>query len=260
MNKIGSIEIKITGSQGSLELTPDHYDIREIKDMLENVEKLIYSGDKKERPTITYRLESGSVKHIFKTSMQYVIAFNAIIGQINTSKSIDFLDLPTSQAIEHIQEISYRKGYNFHIKTSLDASNIVDVNKDTKFLLPKNTLIDAEFYFYGKIIDAGGTKIANIHLVTEDFGKLIIETPQDFIAKYESNFLYRYFGIRATGKQRADTGEIERSSLKFIGLIDYNPAYDEVYLKSLRAKAKKSWKKISNPDAWLREMRGGYDL
>jgi hypothetical protein len=260
MNKIGSIEIRITGSQGSLELTPDHYDIREIKDMLENVEKLIYSGDKKERPIITYQLESGSVRHVFKTSMQYVIAFNAIIGQINANQSIDFLDLPTSQAIEHIQEIAYKKGYNFDIKTSIYDSNTVHIDKRTKFLLPKNSLIDAEFYFYGKIIDAGGAKIANIHLVTEDFGKLIIETPQDFLAKYENNFLYRTFGIRAAGKQRIETGEIERGSLKFIGLIDYNPAYDEGYLKSLRDKAKKSWSGIKNPDAWLREMRGGYDL
>ncbi|MFN8771140.1 MAG: hypothetical protein ACK5Z5_04545 [Neisseriaceae bacterium] len=260
MNKIGSIEIRITGSQGSLELTPEHYDIREIKDMLENVEKLIYSGDKKERPTITYQLESGSVRHIFKTSMQYVIAFNAIIGQISATGSIDFLNLPTSQAIEHIQDIAYKKGYDFDIKTSLDASNVVHINKSTKFLLPKNTLIDAEFYFYGKIIDAGGAKTANIHLATEEFGKLTIETPQDFLAKYENNFLYRNFGIRATGKQRMDTGEIERSSLKFLGLIDYNPAYDEAYLKSLRDKARKSWSSIKNPDAWLREMRGGYDL
>ncbi len=260
MNKIGTIEIKITGSQGSLELTPECYDIRELKDMLENVEKLIYYGDRKGRPTITYQLETGSVKHIFKTSMQYIIAFNAIIGQISVSGSIDFLNLPTSQAIEHIQDIAYKKGYNFDIKTSLEASNIVHINKGTKFLAPKNILIDAEFYFYGKIIDVGGAKTANIHLATEEFGKLVIETPQDFLANYKHNFLYRNFGIRAAGKQQVGTGEIERSSLKFLDLIDYNPIYDEVYLKSLREKATKSWSDIKNPDVWLREIRGSYDL
>jgi hypothetical protein len=260
VDKIGFIEIRITGTQGNLELTPEHYDIREIKDMLENVEKLIYSGDKRERPIITYQIESGSVKHIFKTSMQYIIAFNAIIGQINTNRSIDFLDLPTSQAIEHIQDIAYKKGYNFDIKTSITDSNTIHIDKSTKFLLPKNILIDAEFYFYGKITLGGGARSAKIDLVTEDFGKLTIATPQDFIAKHETNFLYKNFCIRAIGKQRIDTGEIERSSLKFIGLVDYNSAYDESYLKSLRDKAKKSWGDVKDPDAWLREMRGDYDL
>jgi hypothetical protein len=42
MDKIASIEIRVTGSQGNLELTPEYYDISEVKDMLENVEKLFY--------------------------------------------------------------------------------------------------------------------------------------------------------------------------------------------------------------------------
>ena len=92
MEKSGYIEIRITGSRGNLELAPDNYDIREVIAMLENAEGLLYSGDKKNRPTISYRIEDGSVRHIFIISMQFVIAFNAIIGQINKSQNIDFLD------------------------------------------------------------------------------------------------------------------------------------------------------------------------
>lgn len=260
MKPIGSIEIRITGYQGNLELTPDNYDIREIKDMLENVEKLIYSGDKKELPMISYQIESGSVRHIFQTSMQYIIAFNAIISSINASNSIDFLDLPTGMAIEHIQNISRKKDYAFDIRTSINSSDILHIDRNTKFVVPKQNLVDTEFYFYGRIIDAGGAKTANIHLATEEFGKLTIETPQDFLAKYENNVLYKCFGIRASGKQRIDTGEIEKSSLKFIGLIDYDPSFDEEYLTSLKVKAKKSWNNIKNPDEWLQQMRGSYDV
>lgn len=50
VNKIGFIEIRITGSKGNLYLPPDNYDIREIISMLENAENLLYSGDKKDRP------------------------------------------------------------------------------------------------------------------------------------------------------------------------------------------------------------------
>ena len=98
MEKIGFIEIRITGSKGNIDLSPDNYDIREIVSVLENAENLLYPGEKRNRPTISYKIEEGSVKHILKTSIQYIIGFNAIIGQINNIQNIDFLDLETAKA------------------------------------------------------------------------------------------------------------------------------------------------------------------
>ena len=71
-----------------------------------------------------------------------------------------------------------------------------------------------------------------------------------------------FIEIRITGskgKQHSETGEIDTSTLKFVELVDYQPKYDESYLKSLRDKAKKSWLGNINPDTWLNEIRGGYE-
>ena len=94
---------------------------------------------------------------------------------------------------------------------------------------------------------------------TEEFGTVRIQTPISFLEQYDENLLYKTFGIRATGKQHSETGEVDTSSLVFIELVDYQPRYDEDYLKSLRDKAKKSWLGNINPDDWLTEIRGGYD-
>ncbi|MDZ7626692.1 MAG: hypothetical protein U5J96_19870 [Ignavibacteriaceae bacterium] len=40
MNKIGQIEIVVKGFKGSIEITPDNYDIKNIIDVLQNVENL----------------------------------------------------------------------------------------------------------------------------------------------------------------------------------------------------------------------------
>ena len=40
MDKAGYIEIRVVGSEGNNSLTPDNYDIREIKAMLENIEDI----------------------------------------------------------------------------------------------------------------------------------------------------------------------------------------------------------------------------
>lgn len=259
MEKIGSIEIKITGSKGNLDLSPDNYDIRELIAMLENAEDLLYSGDKKNRPTISYRIEEGSVKHIFKTSIQFIIGFNAVIGQVSQTQSIDFLDIKTAKAFENIQHIATKKNYAFSIKTSLDETNEIKLDKTTRFYRTEAIWADAEFYFYGMVTNAGGKDKANIHLATEDLGTVTIETPKAFLEEYEENLLYKTFGVRVGGKQHSETGEIDKSTLRFIELVDYQPKYDEEYLKSLREKAKKNWLGSIDPDNWLHDIRGGYE-
>ena len=259
MEKIGHIEIRITGSKGNIELSPDNYDIREIISILENAENLIYPGDKKERPLISYNIEQGSVKHILKTSIQFIIGFNAIIGQVNNVQEIDFLDLSTAKAFENIQNIAIKKDYVFSIKTSLENTNEVKVDRTTQYFRTEAIWADAEFYFYGKITNAGGKDKANIHILTSEFGTIRVQTPISFLEEYEENLLYKTLGIRALGKQHSTTGEIDSTTLKFIELVDYQPKYDDLYLKGLRERAKKSWLDEINPDNWLKEIRGGYD-
>jgi hypothetical protein len=41
-------------------------------------------------------------------------------------------------------------------------------------------------------------------------------------------------------------------------LINYQPIYDEAYLKELRSKAKNNWSGSFDPDKWL--TRGGYGI
>lgn len=259
MDKIGFIEIRITGSKGNLDLTPDNYDIREIISILENAENLLYPSDKRDRPNISYKIEEGSVKHIIKTSIQYIIGFNAIIGQVNQVQNIDFLDLNSAKAFENIQDIAAKRNYVFSIKTSLDQTNEVRIDRTTSYYRTEAIWADAEFYFYGKVTNAGGKDKANIHIYTEEIGTVRIQTPISFLEQYDENMLYKTFGIRATGKQHSETGEIDTSTLKFIELVVYQPKYDEKYLKSLRDKAKKSWLGSINPDNWLNNIRGRYD-
>jgi len=254
METIGNIEIRITGRKGNLELKPENFDIKEIRTVIDHAEKLLFPNEKK-RPLISYNLEEGSVRHIFKTSMQAIIGFNAILAQVQSSNNIDFLEINTSKAIETFQEMAISKDYSFEIKTSIENSNILSVNTNTSFKRSDEYWMDAEFYFYGKITNAGGKQKANIHLNTEDLGTLIITTPKTFLADSEENILYKLFGIRAIGKQHSISGEIDSSSLAFLELIDHNNKYDENYLNLLRTKAK-GWLKNISPEEWLKDHRG----
>lgn len=258
MEKIGDIEIRVIGKSGNNDLKPDNYDIKQIASLLQNIEDLLYPNNKKERPLITYNIKEGSVKHIFKTTIQTIIGFSAILSQIQANDSIDFLDIKTARAFENIQNLALQKNYSFQIKTSLENDYELDITPKTKFFRTENFWVDAEFYFYGILKDAGGKSKANIHIDTSDYGYIAIDTGKDFLKEQEQNLLYKKFGVRASGKQNIETGEIDTKSLKLIELIDYNPKFDNDYLNQLISKAKQSWKGI-NPDEWLIELRGGYE-
>lgn len=241
-----------------MDLTPDNYDIRQIANILQNVEDLLYPNNKKDRPLITYDIKEGSVKHIFKTPMQYIIGFSAILGQIYETNSIDFLDLKTARAIENIQQLSQQKNYHFEFSTSIKKEVELSINPNTKFFRTENLWVDAEFYFYGMLTNAGGKSKANIHIDTSDYGSITIETEKDYLEDQEQNLLYKKFGVRAFGKQNTETGEIDTKSLSLIELIDYEPKFDANYLDLLIEKAKKSWTGINTND-WINNLRGGYE-
>jgi hypothetical protein len=258
MDKVGKIEIRVIGKSGNYELTPENYDIKHISSLMQNVEDLLYPNNKKERPLITYDIQEGSVKHIFKTSMQTVIAFSAILMQVQAHNTIDFLDIRTARAIENIQNLSLQKNYSFKLKTSLKEDSELVISPSTKLFRTDNFWVDAEFYFYGVLTNAGGKSKVNIHIDTSDYGSITIDTGKDFLREQEANLLYKKFGVRAKGKQNIETGEIDTKSLELIELIDYNPSFDNDYLNHLISKAKKNWKGV-NADVWLNNLRGGYD-
>jgi hypothetical protein len=258
MDKIGEIEIKVVGKEGNNELKPENYDIKYIAELLQNVEDLLYPNSKKERPLISYNLKEGSVRHIFRTSIQTIIGLSAILAQIQSSNSIDFLELKTARAIENIQLLSVQKNYEFSFKTSLSSDYELNINPKTKFQKTENVWVDAEFYFYGILKDAGGKGKANIHIDTDNLGYISIETGKNFLEQRKENMLYKKFGVRASGKQNIETGEIDTKTLKLIELIDYNPNFDNDYLNDLISRAKDNWKDIDT-DEWLNNIRGEYE-
>ncbi len=257
MEKTGQIEIKVKGRKGNLDLSPDQYDIREIIDVLQNAENMLFPGTKRNRPVISYEIAEGSVRHIMKTTLQAVIGFNALLAQINTEHySVDFLELPTARAFEFFQQLAQKHNYEYEISTSVADSSKVVINKDTRFIRSEEVWADAEFYFYGTIIDAGGKGKANVHLETKDYGMLKIEAEKVALASYESNPLYKTYGVRALGKQNIRSGEVDKDSLRLLEIISYHPAYKEDYIQSLIAKARKSWADVPDADQWLQDLRG----
>ncbi len=259
MKSLGNIEVRIKGKVGEFQLSTDTYDIKEIVSVLQTVENLLFQSGKKDRPNISYNLEEGSVKHIFKTTLQAVIGLNAVLLQVGQNNSIDFLEAPTAKAIEELQNTARKKNYDIELSTSESDKVLLKLDSSTNYYRTDNLWVETELYFYGTLTNAGGKNKANIHLDTDEFGSVTIQTDKNYLKGKKENLLYKKLGVRAIGLQRIDNGEIDKSTFKLIDLIDYNPKFDKAYLSGLVNKASQSWKSISDADECLSEIRGGYE-
>jgi hypothetical protein len=256
MEALGTIEIRVQGIRGSEELSPKNLDIVELRDTLTRVEGLLFPYGGRQRPTVTYEMQAGSVRHVFRTSMQYAVMIGAVLTQIESSGALDFLDLNTAKAIQAFQEEATRKDWKFTISTSAVPDSPLTITRETHYFRDERLHVNADFFFYGKVTTLGGKNKGTIHIDTEEFGNLTIETPQKELENLEKNLLYHILGVEASGFQNPVTGEIDRSSLRFRQFLTYELQYDESYLNRLIEKARVSWADITDVDEWLGNIRG----
>lgn len=257
MAATGKIVIHVQSEKGQMPLSPDNYDIKEIMSILSAIEPMLYPNRRGERPLISYRIESGSVKHIFGVTKQIEVGFKALLSLILSSGSIDSLELPTAKAFEQIQTAAIKKNYNFDFYTADSPEPHLSITPYTKYYRSEALWVDAELYFYGTLIDAGGKDKSNIHLDTSDAGTLVISADKELLKNDNRNLLYKEYGVLVRGKQNSETGEVDSSSLKLVKIIDYSPKYDEDYLSGLINKVGDRFKGI-DVDDYVSKIRGGY--
>ncbi|MFM2268555.1 MAG: hypothetical protein RL757_1996 [Bacteroidota bacterium] len=257
MEKLGKIFIRISGKKGNFDLSPQNFDIRELAELLQQVEHLLFATAKKDRSLTSYQVSEGSVIHTFSTTQQTAISFNAWLRKIeNEDYSLNFLEPATARAFEALAANARNNDYYYQVYTSVSDNHAFIIDKNTKFKKNEDIWVDAEFYLYGTIVDAGGKNRANIHLDTKEWGVIKVSATIQQLESYELNPLYKSYGVRVLGKQHLKTGEMDKSSLQLLEMQGFRPIFEEDYIKSLIQKAKKNWSDVDDADQWLKTTRG----
>lgn len=255
MEEQGYIEVKIEGKVSNKPLKPIDIDIAEIKEIISDVETFLYptKGEKAERPHISYKIEDGSVRNLFYLPISGVLLFNGLSTEIKSRGNIDFLDNKRAEIIDKFQRRAAEKNLEILFFSSSAKEPILKINKDTSYFKVAATYIETEFVLYGKVNEEGGNN-PNFHLLTKDYGKLVVSASEEQLLEGEKR-LFKVYGVRAKGKQNLADGK--PFDLKLIEYITYNPNYDEHKLDLLIQRASIKWNGIPNVDSWLQQIRGG---
>lgn len=256
MKETGHIEICVKGNRGGNPLSPANYDITELAGVLEHVS--LFFDKSKNRPPITYKMEEGSVRHLFVALLTVVNSFNKVLANIseNRIEGLSNLDKKQLDAIRYFYAEARGKDMEFEISTSLSNSARFVINKETPMPELEGAWPTAEFYFYGEVMDIGGKSNPNIHLQTEEHGLLKIDAEREMLASLDSNLLYKFVCIHATGRQNPYTSEINKASLNLVSVEIHKKVHDENYLLSCIEAARHSWSDVGDVEVWLQNIRG----
>lgn len=255
----GYITVTIEGKTEKGSLSPRSIDIDETKELLSDVELLLFPNkvERDERPKVSYELQEGSIKNIFHLPLAKAIMFTALMTEVGSRGTIDLLDSKAANIIDKWQRKAYESGREYRITSSVSSDiPFIKINRQTEFIAPQSNLVDTSLYLYGKIYEEGGLQKVNLHILTDRYGKLTVKATEEQLTSGE-NKLFKVYGLWVKGKQDIQTGELK--NLELIDYLTYQPDYEDLSLQKLIKKASTNWKKVKNKDAWLSELRGGVD-
>lgn len=257
MEQTGYISIIITGKTTEGNLHPKDIDIAETKEMLTDVETLLFpsKAEKDERPKVAYEVKEGSVKNMFYIPLGKVIMFSALMTEVGNQGSVDLLDPKAAVIIDKWQRKSYETGRQYEIHSSISENkSLITINHETQFISPQSDWVHTSLYLYGKIFEEGGLSKINLHILTDRYGKLPVKATEEQLTAGD-NKLFKIYGLWVKGKQNITTGQLK--DLVLIEYLKYQPEYEELALQKLIRKASASWKTIKDKDEWLADIRGG---
>ena len=259
MDLIGYISITIQGKTPEGNLNPRDIDISETKELLSDVETLLFPTrpDKDQRPKVSYEVQEGSVRNVFHIAVSNVIMFTALMSEVGKQGNLEILDYRAAKVIDKWQKRAYNSGREYYISSSnTDGNAFLVITKQTQFVSAQTIWVDTSLYLYGKIFEEGGLNNINLHIVSDRYGNLPVKATKEQLTSGE-NKLYKVYGLWVKGKQNIKTGEL--SELELIDFLTHQPKYEDIALQMLIDKATPNWKNIPDKDSWLNDIRGGSD-
>ncbi|MEO8109035.1 MAG: hypothetical protein ABI594_03335 [Ginsengibacter sp.] len=257
MEQAGHISIIITGKTVDGNLNPRDIDIDETKELLNEVETLLFPSktEKSERPKVTYEVKEGSVKNIFYIPLAKVIMFSALMTEVGNQGVLDLLDPKAATIIDKWQRKAQETGRQYEIHSSIvEGKSLLTINQDSQFIAPQSDWVNTSLYLYGEIYEEGGLSNINLHMLTDRYGKVLVKATKEQLVDGD-NKLFKIYGLWVKGKQNLGTGQLK--DLELIDYLKYQPEYEEIALQRLIKKASASWKSVKDKDTWLADVRGG---
>lgn len=255
MSERKTIDIVLRGDYRGEKISPYVIDIADLRELLEDVERLVSTENRKKREKISLRLMEGSLAMRVDASAHQINELVADLDHLSKTHSLVGLNPKRAKVIDkwYSRSLEGMISYNFNL---IGEDWGFDLSKETPIQPKDDIWVESELYLFGEVTSAGGKIDPNIHLDTKEYGTVLISTTKDKLRDDDKNRNYKQYLIQVTCEQNLDSGEIRNA--KFIDWVDYYPQYNENDLKQTTKAGEENWKNVYDSVDYIRKLRG-YD-
>lgn len=259
MEALRTLQITIEGTRNRLPLRPERLEIDELIKALEFSRDLI-APEAKSRPEIHVQLADGSVLLRLTTAAQVVIAVQALLAEVQQTLNRAILLPRQVEALSFFSKLAQKEDFKISFGTDKEKPVLI-IAKETQWAdQNEETWVESERYITGIVTNIGGKTQPNVHIDTDDpqLGTLIVKAPEALLSADDKNRLYKRQQLRISIRQHLASGAYDTKSASLIAFVDYEPGTEteDAYLDRLINEATPHWKKVGDPENWLKAVRG----
>ena len=252
-----TLEFSLADEVNGRPLTPETVDLPTLRTFLEDVEILI-KGDVPGASLADsqVRIEPGSVKIVIRVESSLAANAQEDLARLEKSGDLDAIQPKRAQVFERWQQRTRRSPHRSYSVSLAGTAQALRISNTTQFQHgSENGWVGVEKYLLGKVVDLGGKKEPNVHLVLAESGKSVkVSASEQQLAVEKDNQLYKLVTLRVSGEQHLQTKELR--NLQLIQFIPQATEVDEQALANLWAKGRTAWKDVVSAAGWVESLRG----
>lgn len=250
------VKLSLSDRTGGFETSPERVRLADLVRFADDVQVFL-RGDTKEVDTqnLEVSVQEGSLA-IETSPLMGTPRLFADMRALLEDELLEGIDAKRQEVIERWQKMA-RQSREVAYKISapfLDRPVVVSADTDYR-ADDADQWVQVERYLRGEIQDLGGATKANAHVRLPDGTTLKVTTEKDLLRDDKENRLYKTAMLRIRAEYNVLTRELR--SARLIEFVEYTAKVDEEELIRLTRRGASAWKDVTDPTAWVDELRGG---
>lgn len=250
------ITLALADCSGGFETSPERVRLGDLARFADDVQVFL-RGDTKE--VDAQQLEVAVIKGSLAIQTAPLMAAPRLFSDLRAlldGELLEGIDAKRKEVIERWQKAA-RQSRELAYKISAPfLSHPVIVSADTDYRADDaDQWVQVERYIRGEIQDLGGVTKANAHVRLPDGSTLKVTTEKDLLRDDKENRLYKTAMLRIRADYNVLTRELRGARL--IEFVEYTAQVAEDELDRLTRRGASAWKDVSDPTAWVDDLRGG---
>jgi hypothetical protein len=256
-NELTALEFVLRDEIGGKPVSPDNVDLPTLRGFLDEIEKVI-KGDEhgEDLRESRVRVEDGSLKIVTLVAAALAASVQDDLMRLKETRNLDTIQ---SKRAEIVQKWQKRANSNPKLSYSViseSGTGLLSVATSSDFQHRSDLeWVAVEKYIPGRVVNAGGKKEPNIHLVLASNGKTItVAATREELSSQKENWLYREVNMRVSAEENLRTKELR--ALRFLGVAPRATEIDEMELDELWRKGREAWRDVKSASEWVDALRG----